>query len=133
MSVNPSAEAGFGAGAERYQRTGPSYPIPAVQPLCQEPHIGPGRIVLDVAAGPGKLTRLLRDAEGTIIAVEPSLAMPTQFAAVPRSIVIREGTAEAIPLADLVPTRSYIAAMPPDDRNEVLDRLGGYVRRFLSR
>ncbi|HSS09115.1 MAG TPA: class I SAM-dependent methyltransferase [Acidimicrobiales bacterium] len=102
MAVNPVAAAGFGAAAsaELYERSRPSYPVDAVDRLCQELHIGPGRVVLDLAAGTGKLTRLLNDAGATIIAVEPSPAMRKQFAAVLPSIEIRDGTAEDIPLAD---------------------------------
>jgi SAM-dependent methyltransferase len=100
MDVNPVAAAGFGRAADVYERGRPSYPPAAVAVLAAELGIGPGRTVLDLAAGTGKLTRLLADLGPRLVAVEPSAAMRSEFAAVLPDVPIHEGTAERIPLDD---------------------------------
>ena len=62
--------------------------------------IGPGRTVLDLAAGTGKLTRLLVPTGARIVAVDPSGGMREELARVLPSVEVLEGTAEAIPLPD---------------------------------
>jgi SAM-dependent methyltransferase len=57
--------------------------------------LSPGLVVLDLAAGTGKLTRLLATSGATVIAVEPVAEMR---AALPSSARILDGTAEEIPL-----------------------------------
>jgi SAM-dependent methyltransferase len=61
---------------------------------------GTGRVVLDLAAGTGKLTRALRAFGPQLIAVEPSDGMRRVFASVVAGVPVYDGTAEAIPLAD---------------------------------
>ena len=60
-------------------------------------------MIVDLAAGTGKLTRLLAASGATVIAVEPVAEMR---AAIPAPAQVLEGTAERIPLdtasADLV-------------------------------
>jgi ubiquinone/menaquinone biosynthesis C-methylase UbiE len=98
--VNPVAAAGFGRAADAYERSRPSYPAPAVTLLATELGIGPGRTVLDLAAGTGKFTRLLDALGADLVAVEPSAAMRSEFAAVLPAVPIYDGTAERIPLGD---------------------------------
>ena len=100
MNVNPVAAAGFGRAADAYERSRPSYPPEAVARLVAELGIGPGRSVLDLAAGTGKLTRLLVEFGADLVAVEPSAAMRSEFGSVLPDIPVHEGTAEQIPLAD---------------------------------
>lgn len=97
----PSAAAdGFSAGADDYERGRPSYPADAVELLCRELAIGPGAKVLDLAAGTGKLTRLLVPTGAEVIAVEPVSEMRRRLrSAVPTAHVL-DGTAERIPLPD---------------------------------
>jgi SAM-dependent methyltransferase len=100
VNVNPVAAAGFGRAADAYERSRPSYPEAAVALLAAELGIVPGATVLDLAAGTGKLTRLIADLGADLVAVEPSAAMRAEFAAVLPGVPAHEGTAEAIPLAD---------------------------------
>jgi len=59
-----------------------------------------GRVVLDVAAGTGKLTRLLVPKRAQVVAVEPLAEMRAVLRqAVPEAEAL-EGTAEGLPLPD---------------------------------
>lgn len=90
------ARAGFTAGAGAYERGRPSYPAEAVRLLVDGLGIGPGRDVLDLAAGTGKLTRLLVVAGARVVAVEPVATMRAHIEDVP----VHDGTAEALPFPD---------------------------------
>ena len=57
--VHEVASAGFEAEAAAYDRARPSYPPDAVAWLTANLGIGPGRRVVDLAAGTGKLTALI--------------------------------------------------------------------------
>jgi SAM-dependent methyltransferase len=100
VDVNPVAAAGFGRAADVYERSRPSYPADAIALLAAELRIGPGRTVLDLAAGTGKLTRLLVPLGAQLVAVEPSAAMRAEFATVLPEVPVHDGTAERIPLDD---------------------------------
>lgn len=97
----PTAAAdGFSAGADDYERGRPSYPADAVEVLCRELAIGPGARVLDLAAGTGKLTRLLVPTGAEVVAVEPVSEMRRRLRAAVPSAHVLDGTAERIPLPD---------------------------------
>jgi len=100
MTIHPSAARGFEAGAEAYERGRPDYSPEAVERLARELLVLPGTRVLDLAAGTGKLTRLLVPIGADIVAVEPVPAMRAQLARAVPGIEILDGTAEAIPLPD---------------------------------
>ncbi len=102
MTLPPLAAAGFGtdANAERYERARPTYPPEVVTALAHALGIGPGRRVLDLAAGTGKLTRLLAATGADVVAVEPLAAMRQAFAVAVAGVEVLDGTAEAIPLPD---------------------------------
>ena len=63
-------------------------------------HLGPGRRVLDLAAGTGKMTRLLAPSGVDLVAVEPVAGMRAAFEEAVPGVEILDGTAEAIPLPD---------------------------------
>lgn len=86
---------GFELSADAYERGRPDYPAAAVDWLVERLGIGPGRTVLDLAAGTGKLTRLLIPTGAEVVAVEPIAEMRAKIA----GARVLEGTAEAIPLA----------------------------------
>jgi len=85
--------ASFGAGADRYERARPSYPVEAVRWA-----LPPGaQRVLDLGAGTGKLTAVLLDLGLEVVAVEPSAPMRAH---VPARAQVLAGTAEQVPLPD---------------------------------
>ena len=99
MAVHRAAR-GFGTSAAAYERARPTYPDEAVRDLVELLGLGPGRTVVDLAAGTGKLTRLLVPSGATVVAVEPVVGMREQLAAAVPGVEIRDGVAEALPLAD---------------------------------
>jgi ubiquinone/menaquinone biosynthesis C-methylase UbiE len=99
VSLHPLA-AQFASVADVYERGRPEYAPAAVGALAAELGIAPGAAVLDLAAGTGKLTRSLLAAGLDVVAVEPQAALRDRLAASIGTERVREGVAEAIPLAD---------------------------------
>jgi SAM-dependent methyltransferase len=93
------ATRGFTA-ADVYERGRPDYPAAAVAAIVDCLELGPGRTVLDLAAGTGKLTRLLVPSGAEVVAVEPVDEMRAELVRRVPGVTTRDGTAEAIPLAD---------------------------------
>ena len=97
MTVDPIAARAFGSRAEQYEDGRPGWPADAVAALIER---FDARTVLDLAAGTGKLTRILVKHSSEVFAIEPVDGM--------RAVLEREvpearllgGTAEAIPLPD---------------------------------
>ena len=98
--MHPVAAAGFASAADVYERARPSYPPEAVAWIAERARLGPGRTVLDVGAGTGKLTRLLVPTGARVIAVEPLAEMRAKLEEVVPGVVALEGTAEELPLGD---------------------------------
>jgi SAM-dependent methyltransferase len=94
------AARGFADNAAAYEAARPSYPAEAIAHIVGHGQIGPGRRVLDLAAGTGKLTRLLAPSGADIVAVEPIAAMRKRLAALLPGVDVHDGTAEDLPLAD---------------------------------
>jgi SAM-dependent methyltransferase len=88
----------FGAVADRYARARPGYPQAAVEWLLEA---APGRAVVDLAAGTGKLTQALVEAGVQAVAVEPDAGMRAALATAAPGVEALAGTAEAIPLPDM--------------------------------
>ena len=87
----------FGGVAEQYERARPSYPREAVDWLLAP---APGRDVIDLGAGTGKLTRVLLAAGATVTAVDPLPGMLDVLRAGLPDVDAYEGSAEQIPLPD---------------------------------
>jgi SAM-dependent methyltransferase len=98
--IHRAAARGFARATEAYERGRPGYPPTAVRFLCDELGIRPGRRVLDLAAGTGKLTRLLVPSGAELVAVEPVDEMRAALAAGVADATVLAGTAESLPLAD---------------------------------
>lgn len=98
-AIHQAAQA-FDGAAEAYDRGRPSFPPDAVEKLVEVLGIGPGVRVLDLAAGTGKLTRMLAPTGAELVAVEPLDGMRARLEASLPGVRALEGTAEAIPLPD---------------------------------
>ena len=97
-AVHAAAATGFGRAGADYERGRPGYPATALAHLTATLGLRPGRTVLDLAAGTGKLTRLLTGTGARVIAVEPVAGMRAQLTASLPELEVHDGTAEAIPL-----------------------------------
>ena len=97
--MHPSARA-FGSAAERYDRVRPGYPPHAIDWFVRVLGIGPGRTVVDLAAGTGKLTAPMLETGARVIAIEPSAGMRAVLGRVASAAEALAGTAEQIPLPD---------------------------------
>jgi SAM-dependent methyltransferase len=88
-------------GAERaYERARPTYAIEALLAALLLAGCGDLGDVADLAAGTGKLTRVLQPHATTLVAIEPSPAMRRAFQLALPDIEVIDGRAEAIPLPD---------------------------------
>jgi ubiquinone/menaquinone biosynthesis C-methylase UbiE len=86
--------------ADLYERVRPAYPEEAIAWIVDELVLGPGRTVLDLGAGTGKLTRQLVASGADVIAVEPGEAMLAELRSAVPTVTALHGAAEDIPLAD---------------------------------
>jgi len=99
--MHPAASVGFARGADAYERGRPSYPEAAVAWLVDELRLAPGTVAVDLAAGTGKLTRLLAASGARVVAVEPVAGMRAMLQrSAPDNVDVVAGVAEAMPLAD---------------------------------
>ena len=96
--VHDVAAAGFNDPGD-YEAARPSYPPDAVAWFVENLHLAPGGRVADVAAGTGKLTRLLAPTARTgLLAVEPVAGMRATFRRLLPEVPLVAATAEAMPL-----------------------------------
>src|SRR5215211_8510019 len=90
----------FDAAAAAYERGRPGWPFEAMDIAARRLGLGRDAAVLDLAAGTGKLTRLLASRFASVTAVEPLDGMRAVLEAQLPGVRALAGTAEAIPLAD---------------------------------
>jgi SAM-dependent methyltransferase len=102
--LHPAAR-GF-ASADVYERGRPDYPAAAVAAIVDRLGLRPGRTVVDLAAGTGKLTRLLVPSGANVLAVEPVREMRAELERRVPGVLVLAGTAERMPLTD-----SYVDAV----------------------
>ena len=100
MTIHEQARRGFGRGAAAYERGRPGYPAEAIAWLLTELELGPGRTVVDVGAGTGKLTRELVGRGASVLAVEPVSAMRAMLEQAVPGVRALDGKAERLPIED---------------------------------
>ena len=98
--IEQAAAQGFARAPEPYELGRPTYPAEAVTCLRSELELKPGRTVLDLAAGTGKLTALLVASGATVIAVEPVDEMRAVLERKLPGVAAHASTAESILLPD---------------------------------
>jgi SAM-dependent methyltransferase len=96
--IHDAAARGFPQATEAYEQGRPTYPSDAGARLERELHLEPGCVVLDLAAGTGKLTALLLGTGATVVAVEPVDEMRAVLEQALPGVRAFAGTAESIPL-----------------------------------
>jgi SAM-dependent methyltransferase len=94
MSVHETARRGFASAARVYEESRPGYPDDAIGWLAENLEVASGRTVVDLAAGTGKLTRLLTPTGATVIAIEPVHEMRESLERITPDADARAGTAE---------------------------------------
>jgi ubiquinone/menaquinone biosynthesis C-methylase UbiE len=94
--VHRSAAVGFDKAAEVYERARPGYPHDAVDWMVEHHHAG-ADLVVDLAAGTGKMTRALLARGLNVVAVEPVEGMRRKLAEALPGVRALDGTAETLP------------------------------------
>jgi SAM-dependent methyltransferase len=108
-AIPEEAARGFQLGAADYERGRPGYPEAAIARLADELDLGPERVIVDLAAGTGKLTRALLGLGAELVAVEPVKGMREQLERAVPGVEVRDGTAEHIPLDDASVDAVFVA------------------------
>lgn len=99
----------FDDAAQEYERGRPGYPSEAIDSLIRQLHLDRRSVVVDLAAGTGKLTRDLTRRFAEVIAVEPLAAMREQLARSAPAAQALEGSAERMPLDDASADAVFVA------------------------
>ena len=94
-------------------RRGRAIPPDAVAWLAEHLRIVPGARVADVAAGTGKLTRLLTPLGATLVGVEPVAGMRTAFVTMCPGVPLVASTAEQLPVRGVDARRDHRCAGLP--------------------
>ncbi|HYJ61246.1 MAG TPA: class I SAM-dependent methyltransferase [Actinomycetota bacterium] len=96
--MHRAAAVGFERAADAYERGRPDFPDDAVAAIASALDLRPGRTVLDLGAGTGKLGRVLAPTGARVVAVEPVAAMRRTMRERAPDIDVLDATAEALPL-----------------------------------
>jgi ubiquinone/menaquinone biosynthesis C-methylase UbiE len=97
--VHAAAQLGYCCAADVYQRGRPDYPDALRGWLRAALALGDGTTAVDLGAGTGKFTRLLRDTGTRVVAVEPVAGMLAQLRQNLPEVMALAGTAQKLPLA----------------------------------
>jgi ubiquinone/menaquinone biosynthesis C-methylase UbiE len=97
VPVHRVADTGFDREAAAYERARPGYPPECTAWFVEHLGIGPGRDVLDLAAGTGKFTRLLEPFGARIVAAEPVDGMRDVLHRTSPAVPVVASTAERLP------------------------------------
>lgn len=95
----------FDRAADEYEHGRPGYP----DTIAEVVPVAPSATVLDLAAGTGKLTRVLARRYARVIAVEPLAALRAIVEREAPAAVALDGRAEAIPLGDAAVDAVFVA------------------------
>ena len=95
---DPRFRTSFGDAAQEYERGRPGYPAEAIEWLARALDLGPSSVVIDLAAGTGKLTRELVGRFKRVLAVEPLAEMREQLSQQVAGAEALEGSAEEMPV-----------------------------------
>jgi SAM-dependent methyltransferase len=98
--IHRSAAVGYRRAPAAYELGRPGYPESAIAVLAERLGLEPGRVVLDLAAGTGKLTRELLATGADVVAVEPVAEMRAALSELLPAVRAVPGRAEDIPLGD---------------------------------
>ena len=90
-AIPEEAARGFQLGAADYELGRPGYPEAAITRLADELDLGPERVIVDLAAGTGKLTRALLGLGARLVAVEPVAGMREQLGRAVPGVEVRDG------------------------------------------
>lgn len=99
--VHDAAQTGYSSQAQTYTQGRPTYPEALSSWLRQKLAIDQQTRVLDLGAGTGKFTSLLKPLTDRLVAVEPIEAMRGEFSKSLPDVEVLAGTAQAIPLPAL--------------------------------
>jgi SAM-dependent methyltransferase len=97
--VHPSARS-FERVVADYERGRPEFPERAIGFLVDRLSLNPGRTLLELGAGTGKLTRMLAPSGARIIAVEPLAAMREALSRNLPDVEVLDAVAEDLPLEE---------------------------------
>jgi len=84
--------------AKNYEKGRSDYPQESIEALAAALGLKEGKKILDLAAGTGKLSKVLKSYEIDLCAVEPSREMRAVYSELLQGVPIFEGHAESIPL-----------------------------------
>ena len=97
--VHPAAAVGFDRAADAYEAGRATYPAPAVEAILSFAGAAPGRTLLELGAGTGKLTGALVASGARVLALEPVAGMRDVLARKVPGAEVLDAVAEAVPVA----------------------------------